>query len=190
MITLGNALTQSFFLRNTEAISDGSDYESIESIRNNGSNLFYAGYRCGTLADWKNVLESISYIYKATVWTVNDIGGSLLLSDQNKIYITAITSTGDELTFAQKSLTTEELTNNYKSDSEVIDFQSLIKIYPKFDITGKIQNKAITTQAQLIKDTLYVNASTCTERYEPTNKPIIVDLQEVEGKIIATYVEE
>jgi Icc-related predicted phosphoesterase len=40
------------------------------------------------------------------------------------------------------------------------------------------------------RETLYVNASICTERYEPSNKPIIVDLEEVEGKIIATYVEE
>jgi 3',5'-cyclic AMP phosphodiesterase CpdA len=40
------------------------------------------------------------------------------------------------------------------------------------------------------KETLYVNASTCTDRYEPSNKPIIVDLTEVDGKIIATYVEE
>jgi Icc-related predicted phosphoesterase len=44
--------------------------------------------------------------------------------------------------------------------------------------------------AAYIKDTLYVNASICTERYEPTNKPIIVDITEIKGKIIATYVEE
>lgn len=39
------------------------------------------------------------------------------------------------------------------------------------------------------KDTLYVNASTCTERYVPSNKPIVIDLTEVDGKIITTYVE-
>jgi Icc-related predicted phosphoesterase len=36
---------------------------------------------------------------------------------------------------------------------------------------------------------LYVNASICNERYVPSNKPIVVDLTEVDGKIIATYVE-
>jgi Icc-related predicted phosphoesterase len=42
----------------------------------------------------------------------------------------------------------------------------------------------------LINETLFVNASTCTERYEPSNKPIVVDLIEIDGKIIANYVEE
>lgn len=41
-----------------------------------------------------------------------------------------------------------------------------------------------------IDDVLYVNASICTAKYIPSNKPIIVDLTEVDGKIIATYVEE
>jgi hypothetical protein len=40
------------------------------------------------------------------------------------------------------------------------------------------------------KDTLYVNASTCTERYIPSNKPIIVDLVEYDGEINAIYVEQ
>lgn len=39
------------------------------------------------------------------------------------------------------------------------------------------------------KNTLYVNAATCDERYRPVNKPIIIDLNEVDGKMIATYVE-
>ena len=42
----------------------------------------------------------------------------------------------------------------------------------------------------LINETLFINASTCTERYEPSNKPIVVDLIEIDGKIIANYVEE
>lgn len=38
-------------------------------------------------------------------------------------------------------------------------------------------------------ETLFVNASICTERYVPSNKPIIVDLVETDGKITAIYVE-
>lgn len=37
--------------------------------------------------------------------------------------------------------------------------------------------------------TLYVNASTCTERYQPINKPLIIELKEYYGEIIASYVE-
>lgn len=38
--------------------------------------------------------------------------------------------------------------------------------------------------------TTFVNASICTPDYRPTNKPIIIDLTEVDGQLIATYVEE
>lgn len=38
--------------------------------------------------------------------------------------------------------------------------------------------------------TTFVNASICTLDYRPTNKPIIIDLKEVDNKLIATYVEE
>jgi predicted phosphodiesterase len=41
-----------------------------------------------------------------------------------------------------------------------------------------------------INDTLFVNASICTERYIPSNKPIIVEIKEYYGEIVATYVEE
>lgn len=41
-----------------------------------------------------------------------------------------------------------------------------------------------------VNKTMFVNASICTARYEPINKPIIIDLTEIDGEIIATYVEE
>lgn len=44
--------------------------------------------------------------------------------------------------------------------------------------------------AALINDTIFVNASTCNERYIPSNKPIIIELKEYDGEIVATYVEE
>ena len=44
--------------------------------------------------------------------------------------------------------------------------------------------------AAYIKDTLYVNAATCTEQYIPSNKPIVIDLKEYDGNIEAIYVEE
>ena len=44
--------------------------------------------------------------------------------------------------------------------------------------------------AEKINDTLFVNASICTEQYNPINKPIVVDLTEVDGKFVVTVVEE
>ena len=40
------------------------------------------------------------------------------------------------------------------------------------------------------EDTSFVNASICTRDYHPTNKPIIIDITEVDGKLIANYVED
>ena len=37
--------------------------------------------------------------------------------------------------------------------------------------------------------TTFVNASICTPDYRPTNKPIVVDLNEYDGEIVSTYVE-
>lgn len=38
-------------------------------------------------------------------------------------------------------------------------------------------------------NTTFVNASICTAGYEPTNKPIVIDLKEYDGEMVATYVE-
>ena len=60
------------------------------------------------------------------------------------------------------------------------------QINPSVHIFGHIHE---AYGIEYVKDILYVNASTCTERYVPSNKPIVVDLTEVDGKVIATYVE-
>jgi Icc-related predicted phosphoesterase len=41
-----------------------------------------------------------------------------------------------------------------------------------------------------VNNTTYVNASICNQKYNPINKPIIIDLFEINNEIIATYVEE
>lgn len=38
-------------------------------------------------------------------------------------------------------------------------------------------------------DTLFINASICNERYKPINKPIVVEVSEIYGEKIITYVE-
>jgi Icc-related predicted phosphoesterase len=60
------------------------------------------------------------------------------------------------------------------------------QINPLINVFGHIHH---AYGAAYIKDTLFVNASICTERYTPTNKPIVIDVTEIDGKLIATYVE-
>lgn len=70
---------------------------------------------------------------------------------------------------------------------ELLRYELDNRLKPSLHVFGHIHG---AYGAVYNRETLYVNASICTERYEPSNKPIIVDLEEVEGKIIATYVEE
>jgi hypothetical protein len=55
------------------------------------------------------------------------------------------------------------------------------KIKPALHVFGHIHEAYGTTRQA---DTMFVNASVCTRRYIPSNKPVIVDLTEVNGKLI------
>ena len=41
-----------------------------------------------------------------------------------------------------------------------------------------------------MNDTVFVNASTCTERYQPINKPWVFDLKEIDGIFTITQIDE
>jgi hypothetical protein len=60
-------------------------------------------------------------------------------------------------------------------------------IRPTLHVCGHIHH---AYGASLVNDIMYVNASICTERYIPSNKPIVIDLKEVDGKILAYLVED
>ena len=84
-----------------------------------------------------------------------------------------------------------DLVNNFRQPNRNVGCESLMfhveRVKPALNVFGHIHEGYGVKQ---VNDTLFVNASTCTAGYEPTNKPIIIDLTEVDGKIIATYVEE
>jgi Icc-related predicted phosphoesterase len=70
---------------------------------------------------------------------------------------------------------------------ELLRYELENRLKPILHVFGHIHG---AYGAALIKNTLYVNAATCTERYIPSNKPIVVELNEVDGQIIATYLNE
>ena len=41
-----------------------------------------------------------------------------------------------------------------------------------------------------MNDTVFVNASTCTERYQPINKPWVFDLTEIDGIFTINFIDE
>ena len=84
-----------------------------------------------------------------------------------------------------------DLVNNFRQlnrnvGCELLRFH-MERIKPALNVFGHIHEGYGTKR---VNDTLYVNASICNADYNPINKPIIVDLIEVDGKIIANYVEE
>jgi predicted phosphodiesterase len=84
-----------------------------------------------------------------------------------------------------------DLVNNWRQPNTHVGCECLInrigQINPIVNVFGHIhEGYGVYTNDK----TTFVNASTCTAAYEPINKPIIIDLTEVDGKIIATYVED
>ena len=61
------------------------------------------------------------------------------------------------------------------------------QVKPVLNVFGHIHE---AYGAAYVKDILYVNASTCTERYVPSNKPIIIDLTEIEGILTPIFINE
>ena len=143
------------YVNNIEAIADGAGYEDIISIKNNAPNQFSAGYRCGGPKDWVAIMKSISYVHNAVIWTVMDIGISNLASEQNKVYIAALTKDGGNLTDAQQ----QDVLNNYltekKSPSEVVDFQPVKKIHVLFKVVATVTDKDLDVMSSIIKNTIF-----------------------------------
>jgi predicted phosphohydrolase len=77
--------------------------------------------------------------------------------------------------------------NNLSVGCELLRYQVDNRIKPLLHVFGHIHGAYGAVEKN---DTMFVNASICTERYIPSNKPIVIDLTEVDGKIIATYVQD
>jgi len=174
----GNDAT--LYVNNTAEISDASDLETIEHIRNHAPNIFQTGYRCGGSNDWVAVLEDHAYITNAIVWSAYDIGDTSE-ANMNKVYIAAISADGDDLTTTQKEDITTNYLKNKKSPTEIASFQDLEIIYAKFSVAGNISTGQTTVVDQAIKtdlDTNYgiLNTDFNTDIYESDFYSVISDV--------------
>jgi predicted phosphodiesterase len=84
-----------------------------------------------------------------------------------------------------------DLVNNWRQPNTHVGCECLINriidIKPVLNIFGHIHEGYGVKNNQ---DTMFVNASICNSGYNPINKPIIIDLTEVDGKIIANHINE
>ena len=112
------------------------------------------------------------------------------LGDELKKYWDLIPNDTDVLITHGPPNEIRDFVNNWRQPVRTVGCELLRfrveQIKPLLHIFGHIHE---AYGVEYNNNTLYVNASTCTERYAPSNKPIVVDLTEVDGKIIATYVE-
>ena len=127
----GNQIT--LFVTNPDTISDGSDYESVQSIRSNGRRLFFAGYRAGSSNDWQTIINSHPNVLKSKIWTRADLGLPAIGFQEVVIFVSIVSRSGDQLTNEQQL----DLAYNYlapaKAPTDVVSFQTLNKIYVKYD---------------------------------------------------------
>jgi predicted phosphodiesterase len=112
------------------------------------------------------------------------------LGDELKKYWDMIPNDTDVLITHGPPNEARDFVNNWRQPvrnvgCELLRFR-VEQIKPLVHIFGHIHE---SYGVEYVKDILYVNASTCTERYAPSNKPIVVDLNEYDGEIVATYVE-
>jgi hypothetical protein len=145
------------YVTNDDEISNGTDIEDIEHIRNYGPQLFAAGYRCGGDTDWKTVLEASGYIYRANVANGEELGYTST-DTVNKVYVTAISTDGSTLTSAQKDAVVLYLKDkNKKGVTEIVSWFDPAIIFLMFKIEATITSQAYTTVDSLIDTALTTN---------------------------------
>lgn len=74
---------------------------------------------------------------------------------------------------------------NINVGCEVLRFR-VEQVNPLIHVFGHIHH---SRGLKDVGETLFINASICNERYQPINKPIVIDLVEVNNKIVTSIVE-
>jgi hypothetical protein len=136
------------------ALIGGTYIEDTESIRENGRRIVSAGDRCGNYDDWITILESKEYIDKAIIWTLELIGLSSLSEEQNKVFVTAIDSVGNDLTATTKLNLQLEIRDKYKTLTEIIQWVDSNRIYLKADVDANFTTVSETVMNATILEAI------------------------------------
>ena len=138
------------YFTNVEAVTGGSDIETLDSIKNNAPNLFFAGYRCGGYQDWVTILSEHPKIDKAVIWSTDDEADDTITIDQNKVFVSAVSSDGGPLSSIDEVDITLNYLKNLKSPTEVVTWRSLNVLYVRAFIDAKISGE---TKPNVIEST-------------------------------------
>lgn len=135
---------EDLYLTNIEAISGGSDLQSLLDIKKQYSKLYKSSYQLTSRDAWIAAIQEKQYVYRAYVWSQLDVDeGTLSLTgtyNQNLHYITAVNNLGNALTSVQESDITLNVLIPRKSPTDIVYWQKLDKIGIKFSVFAEIKN--------------------------------------------------
>ena len=150
LYTIYGDRVQEIYVTNDSPIDGGSEIEDIEIIRKKAPKINQSLNAATTNESYKALVEDISYIYKASVsgaLEYNEDNGfpysHFIPSLENRVYISAFTDSGNQLTETQKEDIVSILRDR-KAPSDIIDFQDVEFIKMKFNITAYASSRNIT----------------------------------------------
>jgi len=128
------------FVTNEDLIIGGANIEDIESIRAKAPNVGQTFNSATTIPSYIAIIESIGFIHNAIVWGAvetnidNNVPYSTFIpSEENRIYISAYTDSGDQLTQTQKDQVIENLLDK-KAPTDIPEFIDVEFIKIKFTV--------------------------------------------------------
>jgi len=137
-----NNVLANIYCTNRSTISGGTDYEDIESIRQNAPRDYNINDNATTSDRWETILDAHNLVLKSKVWSDYDVG--VYNTNNNIVHIAAISNVGSILTNEQQT-TVGAYLKQKKSVTEIIQFEGLQIIHSRFFITGGVANVSIAT---------------------------------------------
>lgn len=136
------------YCSNLDRIDGGDDEESVESIRLNAPKTFQAGNRAVNIDDYIIFLKQSPYVKNATVWGEYEYNldngnppGTYVPLEENVVHVAAFTPAGEQLTQLQKEEIIAYL-SNYKSPTDIVQFEDVYFINLKFNVSAKVKDKS------------------------------------------------
>lgn len=167
------------YVNNEEEISGGEVIETLEHVRNYAPRLFYSGYRASGYNDYITLLEDHPFINKAIIDVDTDDPVNF-----NKVFVSAISSDGEELSDSEKETVIVDYMKDKKSPTEILTFRSLKIINLLFKSTATITNNPVSVVSGEIYNALeteygILNTDFQTNVYESNYTCVIDSLENV-----------
>lgn len=138
------------FVTNTTPIMGGSDFPSIEEIRNLSPKVYQTGDRATSKEDYITIVSQYNFISKINVWGVYEVNidnnvdpWTFIPAEENLVHLAALNQYYEPLTTVQKNLLID-LIHSKVSPTDIIQFETIEKIKLHFTVTAVAENTSYT----------------------------------------------